>query len=46
MGWNDIYNSDRNAYCLALELYNIQFEKIWYHEIANIVELKAENFWW
>jgi hypothetical protein len=44
MGWTDIHIFDRNTYCLALALYKIQFEKIWYHEIKNIVGPKAKNF--
>jgi len=44
MGRADIHGCDRNPYGLALALYKIQFEKIWYHEITNIVEPKAENF--
>jgi hypothetical protein len=46
MGWTDIHGFDRNTYCLALALYKIQFEEIWYHEIANIADPKAENFQW
>jgi len=44
MGWIDIHSFDRNTYYLALALYKIQFEEIWYHEIKNIVEPKAKNF--
>ena len=40
----DIHGFDRNPYCLALALYKIQFKKIWYHEIANIVESKPDIF--
>jgi hypothetical protein len=44
MGRADIHGCGHNPYGLALALYKIQFEEIWYHEIANIVEPKAENF--
>jgi len=35
MGWTDIHSFDRNTYCLALALYKIKFEDIWYHEITS-----------
>jgi len=42
MGCTDIRDCGRGAYCLALALYKIQFEEIWYHEITNTVkELKV-----
>ena len=42
MGCTDIHDCGRGTYCLALALYKIQFEEIWYHEITNIVkELKV-----
>ena len=42
MGCTDIHDCGRGTYCLALALYKIQFEEIWYHEIANTVkELKV-----
>ena len=42
MGCLDIHGCDCSTYCLALALYKIQFEEIWYHEIKNIVkELKV-----
>ena len=42
MGCTDIHDCGRSTYCLALALYKIQFEEIWYHEITNIVvELKV-----
>jgi len=44
MDWTDIHDFDRCAYFLALALYKIQFEIIWYHEITNVVkELKVFN---
>jgi hypothetical protein len=33
MGCIDIHSCDRSTYCLALALYKIQFEEIWYPEI-------------
>src|SRR5210317_1605660 len=42
MDCTDIHHCGRSTYCLALALYKIQFEEIWYHEITNIVkELKV-----
>ena len=42
MGCTDIHGCGRSTYCLALALYKIQLEEIWYHEITNIVkELKV-----
>jgi len=42
MGCTDIHDCGHSTYCLALALYKIQFEEIWYHEITNIVkELKV-----
>ena len=42
MGCTGIHDCGRSTYCLALALYKIQFEEIWYYEITNIVvELKA-----
>jgi len=42
MGCTDIHDCGRSTYYLALALYKIQFEEIWYHEITNIVkELKV-----
>ena len=42
MGCTDIHDCGRSTCCLALALYKIQFEEIWYHEITNIVkELKV-----
>jgi len=42
MGCTDIHDCGRGTYCLALALYKIQFEEIWYHEITNTVkELKG-----
>jgi membrane-bound ClpP family serine protease len=42
MDCTDIHDCGRGTYCLALALYKIQFEEIWYHEITNIVkELKV-----
>jgi membrane-bound serine protease (ClpP class) len=42
MGCTDIHDCGHGAYCLALALYKIQFEEIWYHEITNTVkELKV-----
>ena len=35
MGRADIHGCDRNPYGLALALYKIQFEEIWYHEIIS-----------
>jgi hypothetical protein len=32
MGCIDIHSCDRSTYCLALALYKIQFEEIWYPE--------------
>ena len=41
MGCTGIHDCGCSTYCLALALYKIQFEEIWYHEITNIVkELK------
>jgi hypothetical protein len=37
MGWTDIHNFDRNTYCIALALYKIQFEEIWYHKITTVL---------
>ena len=31
----DVYSFDHNSYCLALALYKIQFEEIWYDEITS-----------
>ena len=42
MDCTDIHDCGCSTYCLALALYKIQFEEIWYHEITNIVkELKV-----
>ena len=42
MDCTDIHDCGRSTYYLALALYKIQFEEIWYHEITNIVkELKV-----
>jgi membrane-bound serine protease (ClpP class) len=42
MDCTDIRDCGRSTYYLALALYKIQFEEIWYHEITNIVkELKV-----
>jgi membrane-bound ClpP family serine protease len=41
MGCTDIHDCGRSTYCLALALYKIQFEEIWYRKITNILkELK------
>jgi membrane-bound ClpP family serine protease len=41
MGCIDIHDCGRSTYCLALALYKIQFEEIWYRKITNILkELK------
>ncbi len=37
MGRTDIHDCGRSTYCLALALYKIQFEEIWYHEITKII---------
>ena len=37
MGCPDIHDCGRSTYCLALALYKIQFEEIWYHEITKII---------
>lgn len=42
MGCTDIHDCGGCTYCLALALYKVQFEEIWYHEITNVVkELKV-----
>jgi len=33
-----IYGFYHIAYCLALALYQIKFEKIWYHEIVSTIQ--------
>jgi len=38
MDCTDIHDCGRSTYCLALALYKIQFEEIWYHEITDIVK--------
>jgi hypothetical protein len=41
MDCTGIHGCGRSTYCLALALYKIQFEEIWYREIKNIFkELK------
>ena len=42
MGCTGIHDCGRSTYCIALALYKIPFEEIWYHEITNIIkELKV-----
>jgi len=43
MDCSDIHYCGRNTYYLALDLYKIQFEEIWHHEIKDIVK-KQEIF--
>jgi len=38
MGCTDFHDCGRGTYCLALALYKIQFEEIWYLEITNIAK--------
>ena len=38
MDCTDIHDCGRSTYCLALALYKIKFEEIWYHEITDIVK--------
>ena len=38
MDCTGIHDCGRSTYCLALALYKIKFEEIWYHEITDIVK--------
>jgi hypothetical protein len=40
MGWTDIHSFGHNTYCLALALYKMQFEEIWYNEITSKISLQ------